>query len=781
MKLGQLILRRVAKSQNLTPAQKLFEDLTRLGQPSESPFPRELLPMAVHEAIRGAFNTQFFQFNLDWVLPYWAVRQFDPAGEAFIPRMSQIGLNQTHRNWTAIGTTKSTTEPVVDPAGLVTPWLDGWSLDTWVRVGDKTLFPSRHAAPKQTVHDPAPQVVTYFESDGVFLEVESFACIMRKRPVVMHRARVQNLTDETLKPQLYFAIRPYNPEGVSTVHGIRYFADGYFSVEGRLGVVFSGKPDRVVCSSYRDGDCSHMLDAAVDTYESACDTGLATAYARFTLTLGGGATAEQTLVMPIDGEDVKPATAMELRRFDYRDWRVRVHSQWLEVVDHGLSIEVPDADVQRLFALNKAYLCLFDDGDEICPGPLTYHHFWFRDAAIMIAALDKMGFPDRARQKLLLYPKKQKSDGFFQSQDGEWDSNGEAIWTLAEHFRMTGDEDFLNKVVRAIGDGARWIENKRLTKAPAGSPHQGLLPPGYSAEHFGPNDYYYWDDFWALAGLRDAWKVTEHLGYRSDYLAFEKMYEQMTYDLRASLKTVERRLGEALIPAGPYRRMDSGAIGSLVSVYPLRVLKSDDPLVVNTLNAIERVSTLDGAFFQHINHSGINPYLTMHMAQVHLMQGDPKGWALARKVMKMATPTGTWPEAINPRTGGGCMGDGHHGWAIAEWLLFVRNALLMENEDILVITPLLPREWTAWGQRVVVRSAPTHYGAVSFVIEMRDNEIVLNMAPEYRHAPRKLEWRLPMSVREALVDGQMTAVNGHRMQVPAGTKEIRVPRAGLAS
>ena len=76
-------------------------------------------------------------------------RQFDPEDVSFVPRaFSLTHINLTHRNWTAVGLPCGGETPIVDPAGLVTPFFDGWSVDAWVvydrgseRIPD--LIPSR--------------------------------------------------------------------------------------------------------------------------------------------------------------------------------------------------------------------------------------------------------------------------------------------------------------------------------------------------------------------------------------------------------------------------------------------------------------------------------------------------------------------------------------------------------------------------------------------------------------------------------------------------------------
>jgi hypothetical protein len=103
------------------------------------------------------------------------------------------------------------------------------------------------------------------------------------------------------------------------------------------------------------------------------------------------------------------------------------------------------------------------------------------------------------------------------------------------------------------------------------------------------------------------------------------------------------------------------------------------------------------------------------MAYCELEAGDRRAWRRLRWMLDAATPTFTWPEAIHPRLGGGCMGDGHHGWAAADFLSFVRQVLVRETPDrSLALCTLFPPEWA--GQDVEVREAPTHFGRISYAL-----------------------------------------------------------------
>jgi hypothetical protein len=60
------------------------------------------------------------------------------------------------------------------------------------------------------------------------------------------------------------------------------------------------------------------------------------------------------------------------------------------------------------------------------------------------------------------------------------------------------------------------------------------------------------------------------------------------------------------------------------------------------------------------------------------------------------------------------MGDGHHGWAAADMLSFVRRMLVREVDGGLALCTMLPDEWA--GQPIEVHDAPTHHGLLSFAV-----------------------------------------------------------------
>jgi hypothetical protein len=282
---------------------------------------------------------------------------------------------------------------------------------------------------------------------------------------------------------------------------------------------------------------------------------------------------------------------------------------------------------------------------------------------------------------------------------------------------------------------------KRLPRD-TGRPEAGLLAAGFSAEHLGPNDFYYWDDFWGVAGLRAAAELLP----AADPALARQCGEQAT----EFLATIERsfphgpqRRFPGSIPASPKRRMDSGAVGSLVADYPLQLFGPGDERILRTADYLQDHSSHGGGFFQHMIHSGINAYLTLHLAQVRLRAGDPAAaWQLMDTVAALASPTGQWPEAIHPRTGGGCMGDGQHMWAACEWAMMVRNCFVREEAGRLIVGSGLRAEW--WrGPGAIFGPTLTPFGPVTVRVAPAGVGVAVQVDGSWRGSPPQLDVRIP--------------------------------------
>ena len=730
--LWRFFIRRIARQKGFLDPIALLARLHSFAQPSEVGEPIELLRAGVVFHARGLINSRVIQHNLDWVWPYWIERQFNPYDASFIPRAFSIThINLTHRNWTAIGYPDCAELPIVDPRGLLTPFLDGWSLQSWLQTEDgRCLLPSRTADCRQR-QDMGDGVRITTETAMPGLSLSSSAWVQLESGVPVCKLHLQAQSDANA--WLVLALRPYNPEGISFIHQVKLSSERTaWTVDEFRRVDFSSAARRHHVSDYRNGDVYIHLQDRDDQTAGRCDVGMVTAAALFPVV--AGQTADMTATITL----AAPAS----ERLATDAWRT-VHR------DH-CQLTCPEPLYQFLYDAAITSLILHSP-DDVYPGPFTYKRFWFRDAAFIIHALLCVGLTDRAERALARFPERQTALGYFRSQEGEWDSNGQVLWILQRFFTLTGQPpspDWQAPIQR----GARWIMRKRLADD-LDAPHAGLLPAGFSAEHLGPNDYYYWDDFWGIAGLRAAAAMLreEAPAHSKD---FTKAADAFAAAVDQSLAGCAKRLGRPGMPASPYRRLDAGAIGSLALGYPVQLCPPDDPRLLDGVDFLLKRCFVKGAFYQDMIHSGLNAYLTLHVAQVLLRAGDPRHIDLMDAVAVLASPTGQWPEAIHPHTGGGCMGDGHHVWAAAEWALMIRNCFVREEGDRLILCAGIPPRWLEQDAPIRFGPAPTSFGSVSLSILPRTGRPprVAWQGDWHRLAP-PVEIRLPGFEPANVIDG----------------------------
>ncbi len=730
----------------------LLNQFNRFSRPSELVAPTELLRAGATLHARGLLNSQAIQHNLDWLWPYWVEEQFNPGSTSFIPRAFSIThINLTHRNWTAVGVPGFHGMPVVDPRGLVMPFRDGWSIDAWLITDDgKDLFPSRTADAVQELDmSTVPTVRTVCRNAGLSLTSSTDVT----RPSQSYESRTVVEAESDSPGWLVISLRPYNPEGVSLIHQIETLGDLEGWVVNDEKLVRFGRPaDRMSYSGYHDGDVYRKLRDATAFHNDERlvkdVVGLATGAALFRVHAGKRITEEVTV--PLKSEDSKkqakmgnkPAAAVR-----------NPEDAWKEARSGAAKLESGDATMNRLYQSALETTILHSPRDALA-GPFTYKRFWFRDAVLIANAMAGCGLVDRARMVIEQFFDRQTLMGYFESQEGEWDSNGQVLWVLHRLTHLSGEAPpahWKEYIVKAV----KWIQNKRETHA-GEKPHAGLLPAGFSAEHLGPNDHYYWDDFWAIAGLRGAEYLLKEMGDDESAELASQTAEEMMAAVDVSLDYVEERLGRPLMPASPYRRMDSGAIGSIVAGYPLQLTIPDTPRMNNTIEYLMDSCIVEGGFYHDISHSGINPYLTLHLAQVLLRKNDyARALQLFRAIGDLASPTGQWPEAIHPKLRTGCMGDGQHVWAAAEWLLMVKNCFVREEETTgkLVLGSGIDSQWFGDRDRISFGPVCTKFGSIILEVVREEDSRIIRWTPRWHAEEPNLEIRLPGAEPRTATDG----------------------------
>ncbi len=706
---------------------RYFKLSNKLSGLNKKNLPVELIPLNTTQISRGMLNYTFFQHYPDWKIPFWAVQQYDPSNKSFIPR-SHLGvsINITNRNWTAIGNMNCDVEPIVDPRGSVMPFKNGWTIETWLLYNGKLIIPAYELFVEQLLEDDLPIVKTVLKHSNFVLTSTSYTADEN----LICKYGIKNISHDKIELDIIIAIRPFNPEGVSTIEKISYITDKKcFLINDSEKVYLSEKPDKIVLSNLKNGDTANLLlhqNYQFYADEIECENGFANGLAVYKCTID-----------PLQKKYVRAYVRLDKKEFDLISLKskTKIAEEWEYLLSKDISVNIPD---EKLNSLIRASICSslqFCDSETLTPGPFIYHQFWFRDAAFQLNALSKFGFNKVVEKLLRTFTKYQKSDGYFQSQKGEWDSNGQVIWMIMQYSLLSKDIKILQDYFNVLYKSVKWIDKKRMTaKKYSAEYYFGLLPKGLSAEHLGLADYYYWDNFWSLAGIKSFILICEILKEKSAKVFAEKLYSDYANTLKKLLIVKSNSVNPNIFASAPNKFLDSGMVGTLSAIYPLQILEYDKGKFNSSLQYIQENYFHNRLFFQNIIHSGGNPYITLQIAHSYLYLGNREMfYNILKDVVEYASPTLNFPEAIHPFTGGGVIGDGHHGWAAAEILSAMRDAFVFEKnyysiESIeLILLSGIPKEWFLKEKELSIKNAPVLSGIITIVVIYENNQIKVDI------------------------------------------------------
>ncbi len=463
---------------------------------------------------------------------------------------------------------------------------------------------------------------------------------------------------------------------------------------------------------------------------------------------------------------------------------------WDQILDR-VSIEVPDQLLVDGIRASTAYLLIAIDPEGPHPGPLAHSAVWVRDAAYTGLALLQLGYSDVVRGYIPDILAAQEPSGRVPPiqgedipwEDDEWDAQGQAIFLATSYHRYSGDTDALEAWYPTVKAAAQFIRHLREETRGAEGPTRGLLPPRKSAEDLGPTDqHYYWDNFWAVAGLEEAAYAARELEKPGDAVWMEAEADALR---EAILRSTREVMGPepAYVP-GAVEDVDSSAMarGTVPALWPIRVLSPESSLMKRSFEAYYQqwVAPDDGAF-RH-RQGQFWPYGGLELAHAYLRLGDTDalheilGWTLRHQTLP---GTFAWAEQVDPEDGGISGGDMPHAWAAASYTTLVREMLVSERGDHLELFTGVPDWWLEAENTIKLREVPTHFGTLDLrtdsTLQQTESgwEGVLTLTVSGAEPPNGFRWRLPETPASIDAPGG-TVVDNSVLVVPARGGKIRL-------
>ncbi|MFC1770292.1 hypothetical protein ACFLZV_00245 [Candidatus Margulisiibacteriota bacterium] len=745
--------------------------------------------------VQGLANAKVIPYNPNRIWPFWVYQQLNPESQSYSSSGFPFALiNTTHRNWSSISLPSSDTNAIIDPRGLITPLVSGWSMDNWIRVSGKLYSPAKLAdIEQQYLLENKPIIITKWKAEQLNICSETFLSSFEQKSIVFNQLRVTNTSDETKKFSLYFAVRPYNPEGLAPIDEIVYTTSQALIIDGRLSVVFDQKPDNVICLRHKDGDVSeeHVKNWEMIPH-AKCKDHLASAYAEYRLVLQPNEEKALTCKLfsnnssrlvkmfqkslPISQKVQLRSKITMLQKLNYHTERINIRRYWQNNASRLARISIPNKKLETCFNQNIAHLQNFVGKKDIFSGSFTNKKPWVTDSVLSILALNRIGAFDLAKKSVESLLRKKNPFRISSSVDKakNLDILGQLLFIIYDYYSFTKDKDFLVQHFSNIKVLTTKIK-KSLYSTRSQKKVMGLMNKTYSCDNLGLLDNYMWDNFWTLAGVKVAKKLAKILDKEDLLTQLSAMETKITNYVEKYISRISAtKSSTPHIPVSPNRLMDSALITALIGIHPLNILDPHSHIISNTLSQLEKHFLSDNIYFNNLNHTGFNIAHNCLLAQIYLYRQDPKLFTIISWLIKNISGTGAWPEAIHPKSLGGSAGDGHYSTATAEFIMLIRNLLLKEEEKVLHITPILPREWLKKDTPLQVTNLPTHFGMVSYDLCADKNNVYVEFDNNFSTPPASIKISLPHSIKYIVEDGKQQDVYKTSASISPQTKKLKI-------
>ena len=501
----------------------------------------------------------------------------------------------------------------------------------------------------------------------------------------------------------------------------------------------------------------------------------------------------------------------QVRRDTIRSWQDLIRPE---------PMVFPEEKVQQYLLANTIFDLLAIDrvGSDtvINVNKFQYHRLYPGNGSNMCVALDYMGLHDIAGDCLLQFRNVQFPDGSIRNPHHPRGQSFEitcyALWAWDRHVQLTRDETFLETVYPGVKAATAWL------KAMAAADPCGLLPPATVADDaMLANVRQTGMSLWALIALRSAGRMAAAIGNQQDHSAFAE--ERARYR-----NAFERQLAaqlansDGVIPPALERSLEGNRWDDLLLLYPEPLFDPFDPRVTATIQESRQryaegilgfgwqraIARTADAGWPRATHCGLGtveadgyvfddgPLLhywqTPNNAQNALVRGTPEDqeaavrdlYALLLHTSSTHAPqefgTAPWStrDYMNPHN---ILPDGA---ASAKTIELLRNMLVREYKDDLVLFSALSPEWVRPGRAIELRGAPTAFGPISVCCRTggRRDRCVLDIAMTFEFAapPRRVLLRVPWFLKLESVEcnGEAMSTQSGEIPLPPGAENIRL-------
>lgn len=464
---------------------------------------------------------------------------------------------------------------------------------------------------------------------------------------------------------------------------------------------------------------------------------------------------------------------------------------WEERLERGMIVDVPDKAIMDFYKANLWHNVITTDRDPDTglynQGVGTVVYRVFANETVMIArSMDMRGEHVEARrfiEPMLHYQGHEPLKGRFSTQEGAFHSAGDythgeyamnhgfVLWGVADHYLMTRDRAYLERVAPQLIKGCDFLINERrstMGKPGADRPQTHGLAPASSLEDVVEYQYWFAPNAYFCLGMKRVGQALADIGHpEAERIAAEA--EKYRQDIEKNMREAATVSAAARLRDGYYvpyvssrvfhwRHLTEGWIRE--ALYPslqlatAEVVSPEDALITWMLDELE-----DNIYFSWQSGYNVEDYeqtwferggvtlqpclvdsTTIYMARDEMKAAMRAFWnTYALSIFPDVNCFTEWAKAL-----GVPAGPLYKTSDESRFVMWLRQLMIWEDGDRLWFGRATPKEWLEDGKTVRIERAATVFGTAGLAIhsEIAAGRIAATVQIPTRTPPKEVWLRL---------------------------------------
>jgi hypothetical protein len=432
---------------------------------------------------------------------------------------------------------------------------------------------------------------------------------------------------------------------------------------------------------------------------------------------------------------------------------------WKKLVEK-VQLDLPDARWEAAFAaiIAHAAMSMNEGAPDVA---VVNYNVYNRDGVYVANIFQKSGNTNLAVEAINYFTKHPFNGRSYP----EADNPGQILWVMGQQWQFTRDRKWVRRIYPLARKIAEMIKYYRTTSGPHWVSMDSLdfgtnlsedkrreLKPG-RCDGYHPE----YTEAFDIAGLYGAVILADALGKTSEATMWRDLADVL-------LETYDTKFGGNL----------PKEYGSFSVLWPCRLYPLDSGKANTQFKDIGRQKPGGWRYFPLTRaHQGLltgNRQAGYGTIQLHLDHEQMRHWYAFDEGGKSGS--GGWGRVRTTWNGNVAM---PHGWAIAEFWLLMRDCLVFEDNQRLVLLSGIPPNWFTHKDGIIIKELPTYFGKLNLLWKPTQGGATLRLDGVAK-PPKGFLLRLPKSLNPTVtINGQAVSIGlVGEFILPPQTKQAQV-------